>query len=668
MLGSASLNGVLFKLVLKMCSSKQDYTVRFVFALVLLATTFQNLKCEDEPPADPVPIPLPTPHSESVERIRGKVCEQQKPALDIDGFEKCELAECQQICGTKDKAKAFCDSKNKKLCMCAMESFMSSNVEGIINAVNREDPRERNCSFACNIRNSYARVWSRSDQTRSCNCLLNQITSTGITLCDEFAIKDLCKTVCRSQRAVCAFNGICLCRGSWSDAFQMKLPSIRKEVSADKQECGNLCLEYSTEYVPRIYDSKLEDSEASKNYDFRDKYCLCGPEEKVQGAKTMADKLQEQGFQQCTGLKCKLRCGMNWEAQCEPTDRRACLCPRNNIFIGKFLWARLPSKKETLCQDACKKYGLTARVIEWNPFFKPENEKMNGVYRKSSFRYLYDGKFCHCISMKNEPDMNQFRPCTDELCQWIVCHIGAKCDMKTRRQCMCYTHQLISDLGRNLIQCNMVCRRNLQEARIFELNWDIPAPHWTVTKAKFCACIRPVTSSGLTHCDGLEGKDICPKVCDNPQAYCTKDKYCECFIQPNLLNNPMIRVPNGKEMEECGEICHSWTWPLAEDFDHQPFIYDESRRECVEKNNCPEVDTTPWALHQPGALQVQIDALEESPEDPKKYCLCAKTDDISNKPGIRFHVVMEPPRLSKTLPCISNYTCVAVAPSVHVIA
>ncbi|ODM93151.1 hypothetical protein Ocin01_13531 [Orchesella cincta] len=217
---------------------------------------------------------------------------------------------------------------------------------------------------------------------------------------------------------------------------------------------GNLCLEYSTEYVPRIYDSKLEDSEASKNYDFRDKYCLCGPEEKVQGAKTMADKLQEQGFQQCTGLK-------------------------NNIFIGKFLWARLPSKKETLCQDACKKYGLTARVIEWNPFFKPENEKMNGVYRKSSFRYLYDGKFCHCISMKNEPDMNQFRPCTDELCQWMCGHIGAKCDMKTRRQCMCYTHQLISDLGRKPdpgeTKCNMVCRRNLQEARIFELNWDIPA-------------------------------------------------------------------------------------------------------------------------------------------------------------------------------------------------
>ncbi|CAL8112980.1 unnamed protein product [Orchesella dallaii] len=660
-----------------MCSSKRNYPSTLLYVLVVtLLSAYNTVKCEDEIISE-TDNDLTTPAPPAVESVDDQVefiaryVNNKNPVLEIEGFEKCEASECQVICGTKDKSKAFCDSKNKKLCMCAMDNFMSSNVEGIIKAVDREDPRERNCSFACNIRNSYARIWSKTDGTRNCNCLLNQVTTTGITLCDEFAIKDLCKTVCRCSHAVCAFNGICLCRGSWSDAFNLKLPNVRKELQTDKQECSSLCNEYSTEYVPILYDSKVDDTEASKNYDFREKYCMCGPEEKVGGSKTMADKLRDQGFQQCTGLKCKLRCGMNWEAQCEPTDRRACLCPRNNIFIGKFLWARLPSKKETLCQEACRKYGLTARVIEWNPFFKPEHEKMIGVYRWTTFRYLYDGKFCHCISMKNEPDMNQFRPCTDELCQWMCGHIGAKCDMKTRRQCMCYTHQLLAGLGRKPdpgeTKCNVVCRRNLNEARIFELNWDVPPPHWTVVKAKFCACVRPVTASGLTHCQGLEGRDICPTVCDNPKAYCTKDKYCECFIQPNLLDNPMIRIPNGKEMEECGEICHSWTWPLAEDLDHRPFIYDEARRDCVEANNCSEVDTTPWALNQPGSLQVQIDAMEESPDDPKKYCLCAKTDDISNKPGIRFHVLMEPPKLSKTLPCVANYTCVAVAHSVHVI-
>lgn len=89
------------------------------------------------------------------------------------------------------------------------------------------------------------------------------------------------------------------------------------------------------------------------------------------------------------------------DAQCEPKYRRACLCPRNNIFIGKFLWARLPGRKETICVETCIKSGLAPRVIEWNPFYDPTLDRSIPIYRNSRFPYLYDGKFCHCISLKN---------------------------------------------------------------------------------------------------------------------------------------------------------------------------------------------------------------------------------------------------------------------------
>lgn len=177
-----------------------------------------------------------------------------------------------------------------------------------------------------------------------------------------------------------------------------------------------------------------------------------------------------------------------------------------------------------------------------------------------------------------------------------------------------------------------------------------------------------MTPAGLSHCEGLEGKDFCPKMCSNPNAFCTRDKVCECFIQPHLLNDPLIRVPNGKEAVECGEVCRSWTWPLAQDIDKTPYIYDETRKECILNDTCPPIDTTPWEMNQPGALQAHVDALEERPDTAKKYCLCVKTDKVHQKPGIRMPFTLEPPRLSKSIPCIFNYTCMAVADSLHIVS
>lgn len=166
----------------------------------------------------------------------------------------------------------------------------------------------------------------------------------------------------------------------------------------------------------------------------------------------------------------------------------------------------------------------------------------------------------------------------------------------------------------------------------------------------------------------MEGRDLCPRICNNPQAYCTRDRFCECFHQQTVLENPLVRVPNGKEAVECGEVCRSWTWPIAQDTDHEPFIYDEGRKNCSVEKKCPDVDTRPWTLDMPGALQVSVDALEESPDNPKKYCICVKSDRVQNKPGIRMPFNIEPPRLSKSMPCIFNYTCIAVSGTLHIVA
>jgi hypothetical protein len=157
-------------------------------------------------------------------------------------------------------------------------------------------------------------------------------------------------------------------------------------------------------------------------------------------------------------------------------------------------------------------------------------------------------------------------------------------------------------------------------------------------------------------------------MCNTSTAYCTRDKVCQCQQQSNILANAMVRLPNGKEEVECGEVCRSWTWPLTQDSNNRGYIYDESRTICSVNNTCPEVDTTPWQLNQPGSLSAFIDTMENQAGSDKKYCLCARNDTVSNNPGIRLPFSMEPPRLPKKLPCIFNYTCIAVGESVHIVA
>lgn len=160
---------------------------------------------------------------------------------------------------------------------------------------------------------------------------------------------------------------------------------------------------------------------------------------------------------------------------------------------------------------------------------------------------------------------------------------------------------------------------------------------------------------------------MCPKLCNTTAAYCTRDKVCECHIQSNPLSNPMIRLPDGKESVECNEVCRSWIWPLTEDINHVGYIYDESRQVCAFNNTCEEVDTKEWSLDQPGALSASIDALEQRRDGFRRFCLCVRNDTVSNKPGVRLPFTMEPPRLPRTMPCILNYTCLAVGENLHIV-
>jgi hypothetical protein len=112
----------------------------------------------------------------------------------------------------------------------------------------------------------------------------SQITPTGITLCDEFAVVDLCKGFCQTDSAKCAFNGVCLCRKSWDLIFNLQQPFIRKEDEEDDEECSYRCSMYHHDYVGRIYDTKMksdlknvsEQIPPNSAYKFREKFCFCG--------------------------------------------------------------------------------------------------------------------------------------------------------------------------------------------------------------------------------------------------------------------------------------------------------------------------------------------------------------------------------------------------------
>lgn len=179
--------------------------------------------------------------------------------------------------------------------------------------------------------------------------------------------------------------------------------------------------------------------------------------------------------------------------------------------------------------------------------------------------------------------------------------------------------------------------------------------------------IIQLTSSGLTHCDPVD--DECPTYCGNPEAYCTREKYCYCGIMPNIMqNNSMIRLGNGKEQDDCGEKCRSWMWPLTEDVDASPYIYDETLATCAETDSCQKIDTSPWKPEHAGSYSIPVDALEsKSDESHRKFCLCAKTETTMYKPGARFLMHSEPSRINKKIPCFLNHTCDIVGSGIHII-
>lgn len=132
--------------------------------------------------------------------------------------------------------------------------------------------------------------------------------------------------------------------------------------------------------------------------------------------------------------------------------------------------------------------------------------------------------------------------------------------------------------------------------------------------------------------------------------------------------NPLIRLGNGKEQDECGEKCRSWMWPIAEDNDSSPFIYDEALATCGDTDTCPKIDTSPWKPEKAGMYSVPVDLTEKKDESLRKFCLCAKTEGIMYIPGSRTMAELNPAKWPKKLPCFKNHTCVVVGSGLHITA
>jgi len=111
-------------------------------------------------------------------------------------------------------------------------------------------------------------------------------------------------------------------------------------------------------------------------------------------------------------------------------------------------------------------------------------------------------------------------------------------------------------------------------------------------------------------------------------------------------------------------------WPLAEDTDNQPYIYDMRLKRCNTTNTCPVIDTSPWKADKPGALSESIDALEQnSNESNRRFCLCVKSSNLKSSPGTRILPRLEPERVdTRKVPCVTNHTCEVVGKGIHVIA
>lgn len=66
--------------------------------------------------------------------------------------------------------------------MCAAEVFYTSELEGTVVSVDRSNENHKNCSVACNKRNTYARIWTKPDKTQHCTCLMHQVANSIIKL------------------------------------------------------------------------------------------------------------------------------------------------------------------------------------------------------------------------------------------------------------------------------------------------------------------------------------------------------------------------------------------------------------------------------------------------------------------------------------------------------
>jgi hypothetical protein len=137
-----------------------------------------------------------------------------------------------------------------------------------------------------------------------------------------------------------------------------------------------------------------------------------------------------------------------------------------------------------------------------------------------------------------------------------------------------------------------------------------------------------------------------------------------------MVDKGPIRQPNGAEAEECGEVCRSWMWPVAEDSNRVPLIYDEERESCGARKDCTKVDTTPWkAPKLSGTLGRNSEMMKQiSRTRGQRYCLCSKTVSTHYKPGTRFLPRMEPERAPTELECIGTHTCKVVGNSVHIVS
>lgn len=107
-----------------------------------------------------------------------------------------------------------------------------------------------------------------------------------------------------------------------------------------------------------------------------------------------------------------------------------------------------------------------------------------------------------------------------------------------------------------------------------------------------------------------------------------------------------------------------WMWPLAEDLDRIPLIYDEGRLNCSKTNSCPRVESP----RDSSAIGFRVEKIMNGGfevKPPRKFCLCSKSTTVHYKPGTRILPQLVPYK-AHGLECIGNHTCVAIGNAIHI--